>query len=91
MRIALGARRGDVLRLIVVRGLLLTFGGMLLGAAGSLGLARFLKTLLYGVSATSPWVFVAVAGVLLVVAFLASVIPARRATGVDPIVALRAE
>jgi predicted permease len=91
VRMALGARRAHVLRLIVVRGLLLTLIGMVIGVAGSLGLARFLTTLLFGVSATSPWVFGIVAGALFAVAFLASVIPARRATHVDPVIALRYE
>lgn len=65
---------------------------MAIGVAGSLDLSRFLKSLLFEVSsATSPWVFVVVSASLLVVAFVASVIPARRATPVDPIVALRHE
>ena len=91
VRMALGAQPGDVRRIIVVRGLILTLAGMAIGIAGSFGVARFLKTLLFGVSATSPWVFVSVAGVLLTVALLASVIPARRAIRIDPIVALRFE
>ena len=88
---ALGARRAHVLRLIVARGLILTMVGLAMGVAGSLGLARFLTTLLFGVSATSPWVFGTVAGALFVVALLASVIPARRAVRVDPVIALRYE
>jgi putative ABC transport system permease protein len=91
VRMALGARRGDVLRMVVTRGLTLTLAGMVIGVAGSLGLGRFLKTLLFGVTPTSPWVFTTVAVVLLVVAFLASVIPARRAMRVDPVIALRHE
>jgi putative ABC transport system permease protein len=91
VRMALGARRADVLRMVVMRGLTLTLAGMVIGVAGSLGLGRFLKTLLFGVTATSPWVFVTVAGVLLVVAFLASFIPARRTMRVDPVIALRCE
>ena len=83
--------RADVLRMIVMRGLMLTGIGLLIGTAGARGLAGFLKTLLFGVTATSPWVYAAVAGVLLAVAFLASVIPARRAMHADPIVALRSE
>jgi predicted permease len=91
VRMALGARRAHVLRLIVARGLMLTVVGLAIGVAGSLGVARFLTTLLFGVSATSPWVFGIVAGALFVVAFLASVIPARRAVRVDPVIALRCE
>ena len=91
VRMALGARRAHVLRLIVARGLILTMVGLAMGVAGSLGLARFLTTLLFGVSATSPWVFGTVAGALFVVALLASVIPARRAVRVDPVIALRYE
>jgi putative ABC transport system permease protein len=91
VRMALGARRADVLRAIVVRGLMLTFVGIVIGVAGSLGLGRFLETLLFGVSATSPWIFAIVAGALFVVAFLASVVPARRAMRVEPVIALRYE
>jgi predicted permease len=91
VRMALGARRAHVLRLIVARGLMLTVVGLAIGVAGSLGVARFLITLLFGVSATSPWVFGIVAGALFVVAFLASVIPAHRAVRVDPVIALRCE
>ena len=91
VRMALGASRTDVLGIVVFRGVLLTGAGMAIGMAASLGLTRFLTTLLFGVSATSPWVFFTVAGVLLVVAVLASAIPGRRAMGVDPVVALRYE
>jgi ABC-type antimicrobial peptide transport system permease subunit len=91
VRMALGARGADVLCTVVVRGLILTAAGMAVGIAGSLGLARFLNTLLFGVAATSPWVFASVTGLLLVVAFLASIIPARRAMRVDPVIALRCE
>jgi predicted permease len=91
VRIALGARRADVLRMIVERGLILTFVGIAIGVAGALALGGFLKTLLFGVSATSPWVFASVAGVLLAVALLASIVPARRAMRADPVMALRAE
>ncbi len=91
VRMALGARGADVLCTIVIRGLILTAVGMAVGMAGSLSLARFLKTLLFGVAATSPWVFASVTGLLLVVAFLASVIPAWRAMRVDPVIALRCE
>jgi predicted permease len=91
VRLALGARRSDVLVLVVRRGVVLTGIGLALGAAGSLGLARFLETMLFGVTATSPWVYAAVAGVLLAVATMASLVPARRAMRADPVMALRAE
>ena len=91
VRLALGARRADVLAMIVRRGLLLTVAGLAIGAAGALGLSRFLKTLLFGVTPTSPWVYAAVGGVLLAVAILASLIPARRAMRADPVMALRSE
>ena len=91
VRMALGARRADVLRMIVRRGVVLTSIGLALGTAGSLGLARFLETMLFGVKATSPWVYAAVAAVLLVVATMASLVPARRAMRADPVMALRAE
>ena len=91
VRMALGARRADVLLMIVRRGLLLTSIGLLLGSAGARGLARFLETLLFGVKATSPWVYAVVAAVLIAVALLASLIPARRAMHADPVMALRSE
>jgi ABC-type antimicrobial peptide transport system permease subunit len=91
VRMALGAQRADVLRPIVARGLVLTIMGLVIGVAGALGLGRFMRTLLFGVSAGSPWVFLAVAGVLLAVALLASVIPGRRAMDVDAGIALHYE
>jgi predicted permease len=91
VRMALGARRVDVLRMIVAQGFMLTVLGLTIGVGGSLGLGRFLRTLLFGVTPTSPGVFIAVASVLFVAAFLASVIPARRAMCVDPVIALRYE
>ncbi|HJR61961.1 MAG TPA: ADOP family duplicated permease [Vicinamibacterales bacterium] len=91
LRIALGARRPDVLAMIVRRGLMLTSVGLILGAAASVGFTRFLRTLLFGVTVTSPWVYAAVAGVLLLVAIVASIVPARRAMRADPIMALRSE
>jgi putative ABC transport system permease protein len=91
VRMALGARRMDVQRMIVAQGFMLTLVGLTIGVAGSLGLGRFLRTLLFGVTPTSPGVFIAVASVLFVAAFLASVIPARRAMRVDPVIALRYE
>jgi putative ABC transport system permease protein len=91
VRIALGARRSDVLAMVVRRGLILTAAGLSIGAAGALGLSRFLKTLLFGVTPTSPWVYAIVGGVLLAVATIASLVPARRAMRADPVMALRSE
>jgi putative ABC transport system permease protein len=91
VRIALGARRSDVLRMVVGRGLVLTAIGLALGVGGSLGLTRFLETMLFGVKGTSPWVYSVVGVVLLVVATMASLVPARRAMRADPVMALRSE
>ena len=91
VRIALGARRADVLLMIVRRGLVLTASGLAIGAAASLELTRFVKTLLFGVTPTSPLVYAAVAVMLLTVAAAASLVPARRAMRADPVIALRSE
>jgi putative ABC transport system permease protein len=91
IRIALGAQRNDVLHLVLRQGMLLTGAGLLLGLLGSLGLTRLISSLLFGISATDLSTFGMVSLLLLVVALLACWLPARRATGVDPIVALRAE
>jgi putative ABC transport system permease protein len=91
IRLALGARRRDVLWLIVRQGLSLSLSGVALGLVVALALTRALKNLLFGVSATDPATFAGVALLLVSVAFIASYIPARRATRVDPLVALRQE
>ena len=91
IRVALGARRADVLAMIVRRGLVLTAIGLTGGVVAALSLARFLTRLLFGVSASSPWVLGVVAVALFAVALLASVIPARRAMNADPLIALRTE
>ena len=91
VRVALGAQPADVLRLTLGRGIRLTLLGLGLGLLGALLLTRVMASLLYGVTATDPGTFAAVAALLAVVALLASYLPARRAARVDPIVALRSE
>ena len=91
IRMALGAQRTDVLRLVVRQGMLLTTIGVGLGLAGSLGLTRLISSLLFGVSATDIGTFGAVSTLLLMIALVACWLPARRASSVDPMVALRAE
>lgn len=90
-RMALGAQRSGVRRLVMLEGMRLALIGIALGIVAAVSLTRVLQIVLYGVSATDPVTFVSVAILLLAVALLASYIPARRATRIDPLVALRYE
>jgi putative ABC transport system permease protein len=91
IRMSLGAQQGDVLRLVIRRGVLLTGAGLALGLAGAFGLTRVMQDLLYGIGATDPATFAAVTAVLAAVTLLAGYLPARRATQVDPVLTLREE
>jgi ABC-type antimicrobial peptide transport system permease subunit len=91
IRIALGARPGDVLRMTIKQGLKLVGAGMILGLVVAFLLTRVLQSLLFGISATDPVTFFSISLVLLAVAILANYLPALRATKVDPIIALRAQ
>ena len=91
IRMALGARRGDLIQLVVSRGVALVVAGIAVGIVGAVAIGRLLKTLLFGVSAGDPITLAAVTVILLGVAALAAFVPARRASTVNPVVALRYE
>ena len=91
IRLALGAGKGNVFRLILGQGLKLAFAGIVLGAAGAVGITRVIRTMLFGVTPTDMFTFTLVSLLLVLVALVACSIPAHRATKVDPLIALRNE
>jgi putative ABC transport system permease protein len=91
IRMALGAQRSDVMKMILGHGMGLTLAGVALGLIASLALTRVMSSLLFDISATDPSTFVVISLLLMCVAFLASYVPARKATRVDPMIALRYE
>ena len=91
LRMALGAEKGDLVGMIIAKGIRLAVTGTAIGLAGAIGFMRLLSSQLFGVKPTDPATFVSVALLLTCIALLARYIPARRATKVDPMVALRHE
>jgi putative ABC transport system permease protein len=91
VRMALGAQQGEILRMVLQKGFVLLAAGICIGLFASYGLTRFLKSQIWGVSATDPWTFGAVVGLVVMTGLAACLLPARRAASVDPLVALRYE
>jgi putative ABC transport system permease protein len=91
IRIALGASRANIFRLVVTHGMKMALAGVAVGVLAAFGLTRLMSKMLFGVSATDPLTFVSIAGLLSVIALLACYLPARKATKVDPLIALRTE
>jgi ABC-type antimicrobial peptide transport system permease subunit len=91
IRLALGAQPKDVFRIVLSQGLKMALSGIAIGLVAALGLTRLMVKMLYGVSATDPATFMVIASLLTAVAVLASLVPAHKATKVDPMLALRSE
>ena len=91
IRMALGAQQGEILHMVLQKGVALIAAGIFIGLFASYALTRFLTSQIWGVSATDPWTFVAVVIVILLVGLTACLLPARSASRVDPLVALRYE
>jgi predicted permease len=91
IRMAMGAQRSNVLHLVLRQGVVLAVCGIIIGLAGAWGTSRFLTSLLFGVTPTDPTTYAGIAVLMVVIAVIAAYIPARRATAVDPVVALRYE
>jgi putative ABC transport system permease protein len=91
VRMAIGARPAEIIRMILGQGMGLALGGVTIGLLGAFALTHALKSLLFGVTPTDPLTFLGVAGVLTAAAFAACYVPARRASRIDPNIALRVE
>ncbi len=91
IRMALGQRQSSVLKMVLGQALLMTGIGIVLGIVGAVALTRLMASMLFGVNAMDPLTFLSVSAILVVVAAVASYLPARRATRVDPMIALRHE
>ena len=91
IRMAMGAQRGDIFKIAVGEGALILAFGLFAGVVGSVALTRFLQSMLIGVKPTDPITFAAISGLLVAVAMAACFVPARKATRVDPLIALQHE